>query len=284
MLYLLSGENQSIFTWDIRGQTWGGTMPLEDAPAYFTYSARNEALFTQYSNGVINALNLAANTPVEIAFAQLPAGQVCGLIAAGDYLVSCEAIFGWDNHRSFDITGNLVDVVDYRYPIARGVWSEANQNIYHFRDDTSPNDLISTPVFEDGSIGIDQDSPYHSSEGIVYPIRVKPDGSVVVLGSGRIYDALSLEYIDDVPATFIDALWSGENLITATDSAISLNPAPAYTGELKLSFTDKVLRIFLSRSNRLVVVVETADGNTDFFVYDESFNLVEPPIFINGFE
>ncbi len=284
VIYLLSGEHQSIFTWDIKSQTWAGTMPLEGAPAYFTYSARNEALFTQYSNGVINSLNLAANTPVEIAFAQLPAGQVCGLIAADDYLVSCEGITNWDNHRSFDITGNVVDVVDYRYPIARGVWSEANQNIYHFRDGTSPNDLISTQIFEDGSIGIDQDSPYHSSEGIVYPIRVKPDGSVVVLGSGRIYDASSLEYIDDVPATFIDALWSGDNLITATDSAISLNPAPAYTGELKLSFTDKVLRIFLSRNNRLVVVVETADGNTGFFVYDESFNLIEPPIFINGFE
>lgn len=284
VVYLLSQQHQSIFTWDVKNQYWGTTIPLEGSPQYFAYSAMSNAIFTLYADGRISSINLAAGTPVEIPFTELPVGQVCGIAAAGEYLISCEGITNWDNLRSFDSVGNMVDVEDYRYPIAKGVWSQANQKIYHFRDGTSPNDLIATEVFSDGSIGVDQDSPYHSSTGINYPIRVKPDGSIVVLGSGRIYDAISLEYIDDLPTPVDDVTWLDGSLISVTGNAISLNVEPDYTAELKLTLTEEVYRIFPVNQKRVVVVVITADDNTNFFVYDESFDLISPAIFTNGFE
>lgn len=284
VVYLLSQQHKSIFSWDIKNQSWGTTIPLEGSPQYFAYSATNNALFTQYPDGTINSINLAAGNPVEIPFTELTVGYVCGIVAAFEYLVSCEGITNWDNYRSFDSVGNMLDFKDYRYPITKGVWSEANQKIYHFRDGTSPNDLITTEVFSDGSIGVDQDSPYHDSTGIEYPIRVKPDGSIVVLGSGRIYDATSLEYIDNLPTPVSDVTWLDGRLISAAGNAISENLEPDYGAELRLTLTEEVYRIFPVDKKRVLIVVITADNNTGFYVYDETFDLVSPPIFINGFE
>ena len=284
VVYVLSQQHQSIFTWDIKSQSWGTTIPLEVSPQYFTHSNVNNAIFTLYPDGTINSINLAAGNPVEIPFTTLPTGSVCGVIAADEYLISCSGTSSWEDHSSFDSVGNMLDFVDYRYSIAKGVWSQANQKIYHFRDGISPNDLITTPILSDGSIGEDQDSPYHSSTGIKHPIRVSPDGSIVVLGSGRIYDAISLEYIDDLPTPVMDAIWSDGRLITVTDNAISVNTEPDYVAELKLTLTEDVYRIFPAQKKQIVVVVITADDNTRILVLGESFEVINPPIFINGFE
>lgn len=118
------------------------------------------------------------------------------------------------SHFTYDPTGVLLSQVEWNYYSSEYIWNAANRKMYFFRDDTSPNDLIWEDIDINGFIGATQDSPYHSSDGIRHPIRVAPDGSIALLGSGRIYDAISLQQIDVLSNNIEDAAWTGGNLYT----------------------------------------------------------------------
>ncbi len=267
-VYLLAKEHQSIFVWDAVLQDWDKTIPLQGSPLNFTYSAENNALYTQYSDGFIKSIGLAATNPVEVDFADFSDyNSSQGIIGAGAYILVSVANSNWDDHYTLDAAGDVVNMVGTRYEIARGVWSAANRNAYHFRDGTSPNDLIRTPVSEAGIIGDDKDSPYHSSTGIVYPIRPDPRGSIVLLGSGNIYDALSLTLINSLSFTIQDAVWLEGELVTMSGGLIySHNPAN-YEASLRISPAYTPSRLLSRSDGSLIVISKKQDGNTVFEVF-----------------
>ena len=86
--------------------------------------------------------------------------------------------------------------------------------MYFFRDNISPNDLHWEEIDVNGVIGAKGDSPYHGEVACNTPIRVAPYGSVVVLGSGQVFDATSLELLHQLPNPIADAAWGGGSLFT----------------------------------------------------------------------
>ena len=84
--------------------------------------------------------------------------------------------------------------------------------VYFFRDGISPNDINYQTVDQvDGSLGTTEDSPYHGDYSIIPPIRVSQDGSLVLLGSGDVYDATDLTRLGSIPGGFTDGLWISQN-------------------------------------------------------------------------
>jgi hypothetical protein len=149
--------------------------------------------------------------------------------------------------------------------------------MYYFRDDTSPNDLLWEEIDIDGVIGEDQDSPYHSSIGIKHPIRVAPDGSIVVLGSGRIYDAITLEQINSLSNDIVDAVWDDGTLYTLR-SVNGNAQVQKWSSSYALVDTQSVMgssqRIF-AISNSLLVISEVS-GAPWFSILDSDLNLLFP--------
>lgn len=90
----------------------------------------------------------------------------------------------------------------------------ARSRFYHLRDDTSPNDLHAEQVQANGVLGAMFESPLHSSEGMQHPVRVHPDGLIVMLGSGRIHDADDLQLLGELGTAFEDAAWQAGQLVT----------------------------------------------------------------------
>jgi len=219
---LFSASQQSLFRWVPATQHYTATIPLLGTPSYFAYSSVLDAAFVAYPNGQINRIDLQAEAPVEKPFFILP-GVCGGLAAAGRYLFAEDGSGAWATHYTIDGDGRLVDSRDWNYFSTEYIWSEARQSMYFFRDDTSPNDLLREPINADGTvaglkpgeIGFPVDSPLHDSTGFSHPIRVKPDGSVVVLGSGAVHNATTLARLPySVPTTFVDAGWIRNSLYT----------------------------------------------------------------------
>lgn len=212
IIYLLSKADNSVFRWSTAARDYLDTIPLIGSPYYAAYSPVTNRLYLAYENGKVTEIVLDNSISEEVLF-NTPIGP-CGLATAGEFIFVCDPAGAWESHFIFSPEGALIDQEEWNYYSATFTWSEANQRMYHFRDGQSPNDLYWEVVDGNGNLGEQQDSPYHTSEGIEHPIRVAPNGSIVVLGSGYIFNAISLTYLKPLPNAIADAAWLDGALFT----------------------------------------------------------------------
>jgi len=281
-VYVLSKQHKTIFVWDSKRQRFESSIGLRDEPQYVAYSASRHVIYTAYADRSIYSLSPDAFIPYEYPLTSTTA-EICGLVAAGDILVACDFSGAWESTHTYDVLGRRIDYRDWRYPLAGGVWSEMRQGIYHFRDGSFPNDLIFTPIDSDGNVGTDVDSPYHTSDGIRYPIRVHPDGSVVVLGSGYVFNASTLEYVSTLPGAIKDATWINGRFITLDAAEIAARDSHLSEPQQEVAFDGEGKRVFTTSDSRLVLAVER-DGTTELEMYTEQLERVRAPLFSDGFE
>jgi hypothetical protein len=135
---------------------------------------------------------------------------------AGPYLFVADPTGSRYTHFTFDSSGQELSSESGKRRSDQYAWSETNQKMYFFNDDNNGDRLMSEDIDEFGIISDDEDeSPGTNSSDIDYPIRVAPDGSFVLLGSGRIFDALSLQIVDSLPNDLADAQWLSDRSIAA---------------------------------------------------------------------
>lgn len=281
-IYILSKAHRSIFVWNARRQRFETSIGLRGQPTYMAYSSTRDVLFTAYADRSIHSIDPRAAIPYEHLFTTT-AENLCGVIAAGDILVACDYSGAWESTLTFDMLGRRVNARDWRHPIAGGVWSAAQQRIYHFRDGSSPNDLIYTPIASNGTIGADVDSPYHTSNGITYPIRVSPNGAYVVLGSGYVFDAGNLQQAGMLSSPMIDAAWLSGELVTLRANGLFWQPSELSTAQSMATIDGVGKRLFVTSDTKLVTAVERG-GTTVLEVYDAAFKPIERPVFSDGFD
>lgn len=274
IVYFLSSNHLSIFRWSITERKYLETIPLIEAPEFMAYSEDPERLFLSYPSGKITSISLNLAELQETPFVNSPQ-EPCGLSTAGEYLFVCDPSGAWVSHFTYNITGTLVSLVDWNYYSREYTWSETNRKMYFLRDDTSPNDLLWEDIGEDGVIGTKQDSPYHDSTGISHPIRVAPDGSIVLLGSGRVYNALSLEQVDSLSNSINDAAWKNTTLFTIRSDVINTQGqkwGTNYSVQSTLAIDGSPIRIF-PISEGLLVITHFLDKPW-FSILDTDFNII----------
>ncbi len=217
IIYILSKANLSIFRWSIETGGYLESIPLLGSPLYFSYSSENHTIYLAYASGKIDKINLDAGF-TEVPFVNSPQRPV-GLATAGQFVFVVDPTGAWVSHFTYSSAGQLISQVEWNYESDEYIWNEVNRKMYFFRDHTSPRDLYWENIDTDGQIGTKKDTPYHSSSGIIHPIKVSPDGTEVLLGSGRIYDGISLELTGSLSNDIVDALWSQGNLFTLRETA-----------------------------------------------------------------
>lgn len=254
VVYLLSKLHANIFRWSVATQSYLPSIPLVTVPKYMSLDAANDIIYLAEADGRIQKLPLATLTATHIATLPQPPS---GMSQAGQFVFATDGSGAWMTHYTISPQGNIISAVEWNYFSTEYIWSPANAKMYFFRDDTSPNDLIwedINPVT--GVIGAMRDSPYHDSAGIMHPIRVAPDGSAVVLGSGRIYHPVTLNLMGALSHNVADATWVGSSLHTLREVGRrtevrqwSSSLAPLQT----LQMTGAPLRLF-GVGNRLLVL------------------------------
>jgi hypothetical protein len=185
----------------------------------FAVSDVHDRLYLGYQNGAITYKALLTGA-AEQAFGNT-SSDVSGLVAVGNFLLAHGASYQ-SSRILFDINGVQTDSTTNGYTYSRDhVWSSLTNRVYHFRDGSSPNDLLYQQI--DSSQGLfisGGDSPYHGDYSIVLPIKVSPDGSEILLGSGDFYDANSLMVTRSI-GSISDASWtaSGELLSISSNGS-----------------------------------------------------------------
>jgi len=289
ILYLLSKAHQSLFRWDQLNQTYLTTIPLVGSPSYVAYSAQHHKVYLAYSTGLIRQMDLNGVDFLETPFANLPTGPL-GLAVADPFVFAADGSGAWNTHYTFNAAGGLVDSVDWNYYSTEYIWSSVRQKMYFFRDDTSPNDLIWEEINANGvtyggqppgGIGGKIDSPLHDSSGFAHPIRVSPDGTVVVLGSGAIHDAVTLARLaTGLGNSITDAAWVGGQLRTIRTiggvAQLQQWTQPNYGLGSVRQLPGSAHRLLELGANRLLAIC-LLNGIPSFNVLDGNFNVVAPP-------
>ena len=277
IIYLLSKNFMSIFRWSVPERKYLTTIPLIGSPDFFSYDSSNYRLYTGYANGSIYRIDLDGNLR-EQPFVNSPI-SVDGMTNAGEFLFVYDPSGAWGSHIIYDENGQLISSKDWNYFSIEYVWSDALQKMYFFRDDTTPNDLLWENIDSNGVIGTKMDSPYHSSTGIIHPIRVSPDGSIVLLGSGRIYDPISLVQINTLSNNIIDATWLNGTLYSIFSADGQSTKVQKWTGQnyylaKSVNFSGNPLSVF--GINESLIVVSLYNNQPTFSIWDENLNLIFP--------
>jgi hypothetical protein len=304
ILHLFSKANQSIFRWDCWAGQYTNTIPLIGVPDYAAYSEDNHTVYLAYSSGLIREIDLNDESYSEVAFAALP-GKPYGLSTAGEYVFSIDASGSWDTHYTYAPDGSLVDSEDWNYYSKEYIWSDANQKMYFFRDDTSPNDLLWEQINADGvtypsepagGIGSMDDSPLHTSTGFSHPIRVAPDGGIVVLGSGMIHDGTTLaRQTLALTNSLSDIAWARGDIFTVrtVDSTAQFQKwsYPDCVTELEKSVDGTAHRLLALEHEAMIGVTINASGIPEFHLMDSGLDDFDPllvypydPVLVEGYE
>lgn len=219
IVYLLSKLHQSVFRWSVAERRYLASIPLAEAPQFFTYSAAQNRFYLSYSTGRISKIDLDTSL-AEVNFANSPLAPQ-GLVAAGEFLFVEDASGAWATHYIYGSDGVLLSSKEWNYYSTEYIWNATNRKMYFFRDDTSPNDVLWEDVDLEGLLGTETDSPYHGTYSIVHPLRVSPDGTKVVLGNGDLYAGVSLQRLGTLGITLTDAVWLNGTLVTVSPNSSS---------------------------------------------------------------
>lgn len=291
IVLLYSKSHQSIFQYDTERQTYVETIPLIGSAEFMAYSEHSNTIYLAYESGLIRKIDLSAADPQEVPFASLPQRPL-GLATAGQYVFAVDPSGAWVSHYTFHPDGTMIESVDWNYRSTEYVWSEVNQKLYFFRDDTSPNDLLWEEINQDGvtypneapgGIGAKKDSPLHSSNGIRHPIHVSPDGNLVILGSGLIHNADTLERLTISLANPIDdAAWLENKLYTAREIGGVTQYQRWEGASFEIAQTvqvDGTPHALLEVSDEhLLGITLDSTGVPQFTVLDDSIAPVSPPV------
>jgi hypothetical protein len=281
-LLILSRLDGCVFVWDPETQAWSDKwFVLRGEPTYMAYSDANHALYLSYEGGSITTLDLNASSPVEVMFANMPA-DVHGLAAAGQFLLVADPTGAWASHTILSPTGEELHRVDWNYYSQNYEWSPVTRRMFFIRDDSSPKDIHYEKISPQGLIVEEGESPYHASEGIAHPIRASRDGSQVLLGSGRIYDADgNLSLLGTLANPLIDGVWLNDKLVTITADGgqtrwqqWSTTSSYAETASGLLNGTPRHVRRL--PDDRYVIMTQVS-GKPAFRLFTPAGDLVQPP-------
>ncbi|MCX7546181.1 hypothetical protein [Marinicella gelatinilytica] len=216
-LYLLSRINLTIFKFNTSTMSYEAGLPLLNPPNFMTYSKVHDVIYLGYSDGRITSMNpLTGDESPFVNIGQSP----CYLKAVDAHLFVCDPAGAWVSHSVYHSTGALLDTEEWSYVSNKYTWSSHNRKLYHFRDGTSPNDIIWRSIGLNGALGDTLDSPYHGGVGAIYPICVPPTGLYVLLGSGEMYDPITLEIMNNSLSNAISACaWSKGDLFTLENTS-----------------------------------------------------------------
>lgn len=273
-VFLLSRPHASVFRWNAREGGYAETLTLSDAPNWMTLSEADEKLYFGYTAGEVTSIDLLGPQPVETPFVNLP-NTVCGLAATGTHLFTCEYRSSSSvTFKTFAFDATEIASDNWRaYRSQEFRWSEANGRLYHLRLGISPNDLHSREIFGDGTFGNRLDSPFHSSDGMTYPIRVAPDGSVLLLGSGRLFDAVTLQLVNTLSNNVADAAWRQDQLFTLRDVGAATE-IQAWTPTLAIATAVQVsgTPLHLASAPQALLAITHENGVPVFSLWDRELN------------
>lgn len=207
VLYLLSNEHDRVFRWSTAQNDHLLPIEVRDQPEFFALSDKYEQLYVIHAGCYANKIDLSSGDfhQVPIPMNQRP---IWDMQMVGEFLLLMDLHFY--SIRTPDgakANGHSNGASSYA-----ATWSDVNARVYALRDyqygDTTSVVLASNRIDQNtGDVGARLTTPRVFDGSIVPPIRVSRDGTRLFLGSGVVYDALTLEVETALSIAPTDGLW-----------------------------------------------------------------------------
>ncbi|MEM9255189.1 MAG: thrombospondin type 3 repeat-containing protein [Pseudomonadota bacterium] len=220
VLWVFSANQGSLFGWSRNTESYAHSIPLWGTPTHVAFNDEDNLAFLGYDTGLVTKIDLDAADPQETAFAAM-AYPVSELETAGRFLIVAE-LSSRDTLLTLSQEGSVISRIDQYDDIYQLVWNPDNYRMYYLDDDSYAREVIWREVDPfTGVIGSYKSSPYSCCDTLQGPLRVSPDGEVVVLGTGEVYGAISLVNLLNLPNSVVDADWHYEQMVTLRPSGIN---------------------------------------------------------------
>jgi hypothetical protein len=214
-VYLLSSVHRSIFRWSLETRSYLESIPLAESPLYMTYSSETNRLYLAYSGGRMTQVRLDESTAEE-PYSTSPQ-TACGLTAAGEFVFICDPSGGAVSHFTFHPDGNLIGQ-DTRQPGSdEFVWDPFNRTMYTRAEYGADVGLWMEEIDQAGQFVARSYKRVTFDSKFANPIRLAPDGSVLLVAPARVYDPDSLVQVAELSKPFDDAAWLDGTLYTLRD-------------------------------------------------------------------
>lgn len=268
--YVLDSSLLSIFRWSAVEETHLQTWPLINPPTWMSYVESHQRLYLGYSSGKISYFDTSEANAVETHFTTLP-GRVLGLASAGEYLFAADPSGAWGSFYTFAQDGTLLSSDEWKNAAsAEYIWSSSTNRIYHYRDNTSPNDLEWTHIDpETGLLGDEGDSIYHGDTlSTRYPIRINATGDVLLNGAGQFISASDVKVVNSLSNNISDAAWVGSQLITVNAQTQTLQVWSENYELLSDTYLANVAIQSISEVAGKLLIVGFSDGEPEYRLLD----------------
>jgi hypothetical protein len=198
-LYLNDRGEQRLLKWGIEVQKIVEeieiTITENDAVIYperVYFHPSHERVYIAYRDDSIRYFELSDTR--KIAFLRHISNGIHNLTQAGRYLAVQSDQTLYVVRYDGSIANERYAWNDYSATFA---WDDTSERLYQLKDRSSPNDILYQSVSQlNGSAGEQVESPYHGDFIVKGPILLEKEGTEVVLGSGDVYDASSLRYLE----------------------------------------------------------------------------------------
>ncbi|SDE71424.1 hypothetical protein [Myxococcus virescens] len=212
VIHFLDGNADRIRRLDLTTRSFLSAYVGTGDATSMAVASDGQTAYLAYTGGRIDAFTSTEDGTARF-FAAAPA-SVSRMVVADRYLFTIDGSGAWGTHALYQrATGARVAAADWRSSAVSLLFSEANNTIYFADSGVSPQDLNRVQVdMEAGTLGAEIDSPYHGAYNLRAPLRLWPDGSAVVTGSGLLFNAADLTYRTSIGLSFVDIAFHGERL------------------------------------------------------------------------
>jgi hypothetical protein len=266
VLYVYSKSDRNIFRWSVDKRKYLAPIPLSSAPNFLAYSAANHSLYFDGNGSQLKQISLNSGSFAELPF--LAAAQkVTALQTAGSFVYYIEQTgYSSEVHNTASAAGAVLSRTGPTFwTAAEYTWAPVNHRMF-FPDGSY---LRYETIATDGRITGWGMTQYADGPQFVPPIRVSPDGSVLLVGSGRLYDGVAMTYLGSLPTAVVDAAWTTGNLhllrSSSTGTEVQTWPTSTYQLARSVSFAAKPLVLCALSGDRLLVVT-SVDGYLNYDV------------------
>ncbi len=213
-LLLLDTEAANLCLWNEDQGSDLQRVELESVPSSHAYLPELAKVILGYADGRMTQVKLTGRRlGVEVGFAQAPVPP-SALVAAGYHVIAVvNQDSSWAEHHLYDGgSGRPTDVGKMISCASSYIWSSKHKRLYFLTDHVSPRDLHFEEIGPASRFTKRGDSPYHDSAGMDWPVLLVGRGDAVLLGSGRLFNPVSLKLERTLPTRVRFVVEFGDSL------------------------------------------------------------------------
>ncbi|MFT5442131.1 MAG: hypothetical protein ACI8W3_001173 [Myxococcota bacterium] len=208
VVHLLIASDQKIVRWDSDTEHFLHPISLSDADraVKIASSESHGRLYVAYESGVVSFVE-AGSDDEEQRFVVIPP-PANEMVSVGEFLMVQGKVGLQESQYIFDRDGVETDSVLSHRSSREYQWNPILDRVEFFRSTTVPNNLHWKGIHQTTGMFVDEDATLYSRD---YPTRgplvVSGDGMHLLLGSGGVYEADTLVWLENLPDSFAVAAW-----------------------------------------------------------------------------